>query len=247
MLSSGRRHMLAFMVAMGWGAAVCQTALAEEATLRFKGGGFEVTGELRSFDGQRYVIDSKVLGVMTLEVERFDCVSGACPTAPMTAAPAVARPAAVGNLGVTNWQGGSGIGTDYMPQLVKAYARSRGLTVERAIGTDERDIEFKLQTPDGRTAGQFNILRRGVDSGYSEMAKGKVDLVWTSARMTNAQAQALVAAGSTDLRVNGSEHVFALDSMVLLVGPSSDCRLAKSMCMRLSKAWVCSCISRTPY
>lgn len=217
MLSSGRRHRLAFMVAMGWGAAVCQTALAEEATLRFKGGGFEVTGELRSFDGQRYVIDSKVLGVMTLEVERFDCVSGACPTAPMTAAPAVARPAAVGNLGITNWQGGSGIGTDYMPQLVKAYARSRGLTVERAIGTDERDIEFKLQTPDGRTAGQFNILRRGVDSGYSEMAKGKVDLVWTSARMTNAQAQALVAAGSTDLRVNGSEHVFALDSMVLLV------------------------------
>ena len=217
MWTSGRRRLVAVMAAMGWGLVACHSAMAEEATLRFKGGGFEVTGELRSFDGQRYVIDSKVLGVMTLEADRFDCVSGACPTAPMTAVAPARSGGQVGNLGVTNWQGGSGIGTDYMPHLVKAYAKSRGLTVERAIGTDERDIEFKLLTPDGRTAGQFNVRRRGVDSGYAEMAKGGVDLVWTSARMTDAQAQTLVASGAADLRVNGSEHVFALDSMVMLV------------------------------
>ncbi len=215
MWSSGRRCLLAVMAAMGWALAVGHSAQAEEVTLRFKGGGFEVTGDVRSYDGNRYVIESKALGIMTLEAERFDCVSGACPTAPMTAAPARSGP--VGNLGTTNWQGGSGIGTDYMPQLVKAYADSRGLKVERAIGADERDIEFKLNTPDGRTVGQFNVRRRGVSSGYAELSKGNVDLVWTSARMTDVQAQSLAAAGVPELRVNGSEHVFALDSMVVLV------------------------------
>jgi len=191
------------------------SARAEEATLRFKGGGFEVTGEVKSYDGNRYVIESKALGMMTLEAERFDCVSGGCPTGPMTAAPARSGPAA--NLGTTNWEGGSGIGTDYMPQLVKAYAASRGLKVERNIGADKRDIEFKLSSADGKDVGQFNVRRRGVSSGYAALANGEVDLVWTSARMTDAQAQSIAAAGLKDLRVTGSEHVFALDSMVVLV------------------------------
>ncbi|MCB1514162.1 MAG: substrate-binding domain-containing protein [Hyphomicrobiaceae bacterium] len=217
MWSSGRRSLLAIVVAMGWATSCSSIALADEATLRFKGGGFEVTGEVKSYDGSRYIIESKALGTMTLEADRFDCVSGACPTEPMTAAAAPVKAGPIGNLGTTNWEGGSGIGTDYMPQLVKAYAASRGLTVERAIGADERDIEFKLLAADGRAVGQFNVRRRGVSSGYAELARGGVDLVWTSARMTDAQAQSIAAAGVPDLRVNGSEHVFALDSMVVLV------------------------------
>ncbi len=215
MWSSGRRCLMVVIAAMGWALAVDQSVLADEVTLRFKGGGFEVTGDVRSYDGKRYIIESTALGVMTLEADRFDCVSGACPTAPMTVAPNRSDP--IGNLGTTNWQGGSGIGTDYMPQLLQAYAQSRGLSVERTIGADQRDIEFKLKTPDGRTVGQFNVRRRGVSSGYAELAKGNVDLVWTSARMTDVQAQSLTAAGVPELRVNGSEHVFALDSMVVLV------------------------------
>ena len=48
------------------------SASAEQVTLRVKGGGFEVSGELKSFDGARYVIDTPVLGRMTLDAARFD-------------------------------------------------------------------------------------------------------------------------------------------------------------------------------
>ena len=216
MWSMARDRVLGTLVALLVVAFAAQSAVAAEATLRFKGGGFEVTGEVKSFDGQRYVIESKVLGTMTLEVERFDCVSGACPTAPIAAAPSAPK-AISGDLGTTSWEGGSGIGTDYMPQLIKAFASTRGLTVERTIGKDQRDIEFKLMSADNRVVGQFNVRRRGVSSGYAELAQGNVDLVWTSARMTDPQAQGFLKSGIADPRVQGSEHVFALDSMVVLV------------------------------
>jgi len=205
---------VAVLAAMGFVVSAASVR-ADEATLRFKGGGFEVTGEVKSYDGQRYTIESKALGNMTLEADRFDCIAGACPTEPMTAAPSQSAP--IGDLGTTNWEGGSGIGTDYMPQLVKAFAASRNLSVERTIGADKRDIEFQLKTADGKSVGQFNVRRRGVSSGYEGLAKGDVDLVWTSARMTDPQSQSLAAAGTRELRVPGSEHVFALDSMVVLV------------------------------
>lgn len=216
MWSLGRRRFFSLLVAMVLGGYASVNVAAEDATLRFKGGGFEVTGNLLSFDGRQYEIKSDVLGLMTLDAERFDCVAGSCPSAPMQAAPAAAATPA-GNLGTTNWQGGSGIGTDYMPQLAKAYAESRGLTLERTIGADKRDIELKLKSSDGKTVGEFNVRRRGVSSGYKDLANGSVDLVWTSARMTDAQAQSLTALGVSDLRVPGNEHVFALDSMVTLV------------------------------
>ena len=216
MWSSGRRRFFSLLAAMVLGGLASGNAAAEDATLRFKGGGFEVTGNVLSYDGRQYEIKSDVLGLMTLDADRFDCVSGGCPSAPMRAAPSAAV-APAGNLGTTNWEGGSGIGTDYMPQLLKAYADSRGLTVERTIGADKRDIELKLKSTDGKTVGEFNVRRRGVSTGYKDLANGSVDLVWTSARMTDAQAQGLVALGVPDLRVPGNEHVFALDSMVVLV------------------------------
>ena len=217
MLSLGHRRFLEIFMALVSGVLTFQSAFAAQATLRFKGGGFEVSGELLSFDGRQYEIKSDVLGLMMLDSNRFDCIAGSCPTAPMRSSPAAAVARPTGNLGTTNWQGGSGIGTDYMPQLVKAYASSRGLAVERNIGADKRDIEFKLIGPGGNTVGQFNVRRRGVTSGYAQLAKGSVDLVWTSARMTDVQAQSLAAAGVSELRVPGNEHVFALDSMVVLV------------------------------
>lgn len=212
----GLLGLVGLLTALCAGALAAVPAEAADVTLRFKGGGFEVTGEVKGFDGKRYHIESKALGMMSLEVERFDCVAGPCPSAAVAAPANIVRPGAAANFGTTSWEGGSGIGTDYMPHLVKAFAASRGLTVERNIGADQRDIEFKLMSGT-RAVGQFNVRRRGVASGYAELQKGGVELVWTSARMTDEQARSLVAGGAGDLRVPGSEHVFALDSMVVLV------------------------------
>lgn len=191
---------------------------AAEVKLQLKGGGFEITGELRSFDGRQYVIDSKALGTMSIDAVRFDCVGPACPKAPTVApAAAIRRAGALGDLGTTVWMGGSGIGTTFMPELVKSYAKLNDLTVVQATGTDPRDLEFTLNNASGQKVGQFIVKRHGVPVGYEGLRNGTVDLVWTSARMTPEEEATFATAGFRGMRGPGSEHVFALDAMVLLV------------------------------
>lgn len=189
-----------------------------EVKLQLKGGGFEITGELKSFDGAQYVIDSKALGTMSIDAARFDCAGEGCPKAP-TVSPAVAarRSTPVENLGTTVWMGGSGIGTTFMPELLKSYAKQQGLLVAQATGSDPRDLEFTLSRGSGQEVGKFIVKRHGVPPGYEGLRTATVDVVWTSARMTDQEEQKLVAGGMRPLRVPGSEHVFALDAMVLLV------------------------------
>lgn len=194
------------------------TAECAEVKLQLKGGGFEITGELKSFDGSQYVIDSKALGTMSIDATRFDCSGEGCPKAPtISPAASIRRAAPVENLGTTTWMGGSGIGTTFMPELVKSYAKQQGLLVAQGTGTDTRDLEFTLSRGSGHEVGKLIIKRHGVPPGYEGLRSGTVDVVWTSARMTEQEEQKLVAGGMKPLRVPGSEHVFALDAMVLLV------------------------------
>lgn len=193
-------------------------ALAADVRLVMKGGGFEISGELKVYDGQKYIIESPVFGLMTIDAGRFDCQGSNCPTQATIDPNFVGGGRApLGNLGTTSWMGGSGIGTNFMPELVKSYAASRGLTVRQTIGTDDRDLIFTLEDSTGKEVGTFNVLRRGVAQGYRDLIDDKVELVWTSARMTDAQEALFAQAGLREMRTQGREHVFALDSMVALV------------------------------
>ena len=51
----------------------------KSVSLRVKGSDFEVSGELKSFDGQRYVIESPGVGAITLDAARVTCTGPACP------------------------------------------------------------------------------------------------------------------------------------------------------------------------
>ena len=57
-----------------------------------KGGGFELKGRLKSFDGARYVIDNKVFGTMTLDAANMECIGAGCPGAPARGRVAAGRP-----------------------------------------------------------------------------------------------------------------------------------------------------------
>ena len=214
-----RRWLIAAALASGWaGFGLAGPADSAEVKLQLKGGGFEITGELKSYDGRQYMIDSKALGTMSIDAARFECIGGACPTAP-TVAPAgpTRRSAPIGDLGTTTWMGGSGIGTTFMPELIKSYAKLNGLLVTQSTGTDPRDLEFTLSRGSGNQIGRFIVKRHGVPPGYEGLRNGSVDLVWTSARMTEEEEARFTSAGLRAMRVAGSEHVFALDAMVMLV------------------------------
>ncbi len=202
------------------GIALCAgIAQSAEIKLELKGGGFEISGELKVYDGKKYIVESPIFGMMAIDGSRFNCISPNCPTGPTFDPEFVGgqQRAPLGDLGTTSWMGGSGIGTNFMPELVKSYAASRGLTIRQTIGTDNRDLIFTLESKSGKEVGTFNVLRRGVSQGYEELIDDKVELVWTSARMTDEQQANFTGAGAGQMRIEGNEHVFALDSMVALV------------------------------
>jgi phosphate transport system substrate-binding protein len=191
------------------------TATAADITLQMKGGGFSVQGELKSYDGTRYVIESKTLGSMTLDATRFECTAG-CPKTNVAAA--VIPP---GNLGTATWMGGSAQGTAVMPKLVQAYAKSIGATVIRSVGTDPKNLEFKITDAGGREVGNFIVARQGVPAGLAGLLSRTVDVFWSARPITGEEQARAQALGFGNLRAPGNENVYALNAIAMVVAPEN--------------------------
>ncbi|MGH8065943.1 MAG: phosphate ABC transporter substrate-binding/OmpA family protein [Candidatus Entotheonellia bacterium] len=181
---------------------------AAEVTLQIKGGDFQVTGELKSFDNTKYLIEVKSLGTISLDATRVECVGGDCPKGPFQA---------VGSLGTTTWMGDTVIGTEFVPRLIHSYANSIGAIVTRVTTADLRNLEFKLSDKSGREVGQINVQGQGVAPAFAALLKNEIDAVFADRPVAEEEAQQFLKAGLPDLRSPGSEHVWGLDSMMVLV------------------------------
>jgi phosphate transport system substrate-binding protein len=181
---------------------------AAEVTLQIKGGDFQVTGELKSFDTRKYVIEVKSLGTMSLDATRVECVDGGCPKGPFHA---------VSSLGTTTWMGGTEIGTEFMPRLIQSYADSIGASVTRITNADPRNLEFKLSDKSGRELGQINVQGQGVAPAFAALLKNEIDAVFTGRPVAEEEVQQFLNGGRLDLRSPDSEHVWGLDPIMVLV------------------------------
>jgi phosphate transport system substrate-binding protein len=183
-------------------------AEAAEVTLQIKGGDFQVSGELKSFDNTKYVLEVPSLGPVSLDATRVECVGGGCPKGPFQA---------VSSLGTTTWVGGAGIGIEFMPHLIQTYADSIGAIVTPITNADPRALEFKLSNKSGREVGQINVQQHGSAPAFAALLKNEVDAVFTGRPVTDEEVQQFLNGGLPDLRSPGSEHVWGLDSIVVLV------------------------------
>lgn len=199
---------------------------AAEVTLRMKGGAFEIKGDLKAFDGNNYIIKSPELGLMEMDSSRYECVGSGCPSSresgivPQTSGAAIAPFLASENLGDATLIGGSAIGTQFIPELITSFAAANGMTVEKSVGQDNRDLTFTLTAANGSDAGRIVIRRRGETDGFKALLAGEADVVWSSRQITDAEAAEFAQQGF-DLRTPGNEHVFALDALVVLVHPDN--------------------------
>jgi phosphate transport system substrate-binding protein len=197
-------------------AVACLTpAWAAEVTLRMRGGTFEVKGSLQSHNSKSYILAVPGIGNLTLDAARYECIGPNCPPAGASA-PVPPLPAGGAPL-MTTWIGGSAVGTEVMPRLVRAYAASIGATTKMAVGSDPRNLEFKILSSDGRLIAQVNAYRLGVTPGFLALAKKEADLVWTGRRIVPEEQQMMAAVGFGNMRAPGNEHVWALDGLVVLV------------------------------
>jgi phosphate transport system substrate-binding protein len=181
---------------------------AAEVTLQMKGGDFQVSGELKSFDNTKYVIEVESLGTVSLDARRVECVSGDCPKGPFQA---------VGSLGTTTWMDGTAIGTEFVPRLIQSYANTIGAIVAHVTTADPGNLEFKLSDKSGREVGRINAQRQDIATAFAALLKNEIDAVFTDRPVGEEEVQQFLKAGLPNLRSPGSEHVSGLDSMVVLV------------------------------
>ncbi len=200
--------------AIGWTAAN-----AADVTMRMRGGNFELSGKLHAYDLKTYTVDTDLYGRMSLKADRFECVSGDCPVGVVQ--PSVFRAPGLQegvDLGETTWIGDSATGTTFMPTLIESFATSVGARIEKEFGADPREVSFKLFDRAGKRLGQVNIKRLGITAGFEAMAQTSADVVWSGRPIEASEEQLLAQTGASAMRSPGSEHVWANDALVVLVG-----------------------------
>lgn len=205
------------------GIAMPGKANADEATLTLKGGGFTIKGDLKGLHQGRYIILSKEFGSMELDATRFDCVGSGCqkwpPTAALPAAPThLSVPATPA---VIRIHGSNALGVELMPTLIRAYAESVGANVSKIVGETLYEERYRLADAEGRPFGTIDLSRKGSSTAFRSLEAGKAEIGMATRRIRDAEVATLTAAGAPNMRSPGSEHVVALDGLMILVAPEN--------------------------
>lgn len=208
---------LAVQALLSFGAQASEDG--REVTLRMKGGGFEVTGEIRFFDGQKYVVESPQLGRLTLQAARFDCVGSAC-TAPAAAAAWTYEPLSPERRDIVAARGNDVVAQQLLPAMIRGYAAGTGLSVVQVIGTSPRQSTFKLFDQRSRELAEINIQIDDAASGIGAVERGAATIAMTDRLATKEETEALAAA-SPKIRTSQSEHFLGIDGLAIVVAPDN--------------------------
>ena len=222
-LHARNRGRLALAVGLtAWACLPIAPALSEESrevTLRMKGGGFQVTGEIRAFDGTRYIVETAQFGKLTLQATRFDCVGAAC-TTPLTAAAWTYEPLSPDRHETVTIRGTELIGQQLMPALVRGYAASAGLTVTQVAGTDPNEMRLKLVDARGKELAVVAMAKDDTVAGLGALERNDASIAMTDRVATKEEAEALAAAGPK-IKTAQNEHLIGTDGIAIIVSPDN--------------------------
>jgi phosphate transport system substrate-binding protein len=174
---------------------------AADITLRSADSAVELSGELLDFDGEFYRIRTKY-GDMTLNARGVICHGLGCPDPGQYAA----------DLAIS---GTSDEVQDMLPGLIEAYAFESGFTATRSDhgGGWTIFVSDRANVPVARIQ-----ARAGTDeSAFADLASGTADLIITTRRPTDAEAEAAIAGGAGDPRARYRSRIVALDGLAFIV------------------------------
>ena len=204
------------------GVSLATPAISEEVTLRMKGGGFSVSGELVNTDGSSYTINSATLGTMTLDADRFECLGNGCPAGrqPTTQQiPSTVRSSAVDTSGRITLVGSSAIASSLMPNLVAGYAASIGGRVVDESGGAGSTLVLRDYRDD--EIGRIDLRSQPNENPFEALRTRRAQIAMSSRPISNEEAGALLSAGMGDLTSRDSEHVVAVDGVQVVVAPEN--------------------------
>ena len=142
-----------------------------EVTLRMRGGGFQITGDLKGFDGAKYVIETRSAGILTMDASRFECAGDACsrPAAAILSASERPSPAKPDTFRI---EGSFALAAEFVPQLVKDYANSIGATVKELPGDTGTGSRYRIADPRGVELATIEVLHSTTAAAIVAVERG---------------------------------------------------------------------------
>lgn len=142
-----------------------------EVTLRMRGGGFQIAGELKGFDGAKYVISTRAAGVLTMDAARFECIGEACGRPVAAILPLSERPSPV-KPDVFRIEGAPSLAAEFIPQLIRDYAASIGASVGEQQRENGRGVVYRILDARGAELAAIDVNSSGTASGLLALERG---------------------------------------------------------------------------
>lgn len=177
-------------------------AVAQDVELRSLDGSVELEGNLISYDGAFYRLDT-VYGALTVAADGVSCAGPGCPD--LTTFVAEARIA-----------GAATVAEGLLPELLGAFATSQGMT----MGIEEGPV-YVLRRADGSSAARFSVSPSSTDDGFLALLNGEADIALTLREPSVGEIAASEAASPDDPPLDDRARVLALDALVPVVSPEN--------------------------
>ncbi|MEQ1576512.1 MAG: phosphate ABC transporter substrate-binding/OmpA family protein [Hyphomicrobium sp.] len=191
--------------------------------LHLKDSGFELSGELRSYDGEKYVLAAPSIGVMSIDAARFDCEGEACRNTPAVTtgqSTFAIEPVVAAERQSFAIDGSAVIGLELMPSLIRDYAQSMGGAAKQVISGARDEVQFKITDAHGAEVSIIDLKRRSSAEAFTELVAGHAAVGMSSRPISAAEADAMPAIAGGIHGPEG-EMVLALDALAILVAPGN--------------------------
>lgn len=190
---------------------------AREVTMRMKGGGFQVVGDLKAFDGVKYVVETAQFGRLTLQAARYECLGAAC-TLPISNAAWSQETLSTAKPETVVVRGSELIGTELLPALVRGLAAEMGVDVQHVVGTRPGELRLRLVDKDGKELATYVIQRDEAGAALGALEKGDAAIALTDRQATPQELEA-IAAAQPKLKTGQHEHLLGIDPLAVIVAP----------------------------
>lgn len=212
-------HLLAFAATLSLAGTAAATASAGEVTLRVKGGGLEISGELKSFDGISYVIEAPTVGTMTFDASRFECIGENCNRrVTLSGLPLERLSAEAPDRFLV--RGAGPISRLLMPALIRQYAQSVGASSTQIIGSASEEARFRLADANGAELATIAVQSDSATSAFEALHQGLAS-IGASDRVINEAEQQHLAGVAPDMRSAQNQHVLGQDGLAVIVSPDN--------------------------
>ncbi len=136
-----------------------------------------------------------------MEAAKFDCSGAACP-----------KPTPV----LIGIHGSNTIGAQLMPSTIERFTEEQGYTVEKILGRDAEEVQFRLTDTAGKDVATIDLQSRGSHTAPPGLAARHAQIGEMSRPITAEELGTIEGAG-----VKVKANIFALDGIAILVSPQN--------------------------